>query len=1656
MEPQFFRPHQFAFMETVASGRDLVLKVTGTKGVKKFTQEINARCDDWTPENTMALCKNVRKLCEFRSPGVVPIDGLVVPVGEAKFKIVENAFPGQCFKDALQQLKQDKNETLIIAFAIADIWESLRKCGIFPILQLEQFYLTEWKGHKYPVLTNFYQHYFEGDDVKEEESWQSLVDVLLKIYDEEVLAHEINEKEPSERLVAVLRKVYESKDPGKRDVRALLFTLVYAGAKELLGPYVEYKKETMPAEEVELSLLQSMSLNLTALTKTNDGWYWAEGDQWFVGEEVGEELVSSEGGMETLLEKLLKFVSSHKNVCAELSRIAKVDDKYILLFSRSEHSVDECVDASNSVLHDDGVSMILLGIAWAMNEVSASEFAMMLRSESLWLNTKWQPKLVIGNFHKNDPQSVEELTRRNVEFYGLFALRLLFHQSEDSFRNCDRQHFVKLNEAREPPVDDRLLDLLVQCLAEPPKERPSFRDIQQKLQMIFRVEEDRNDISRYGSTVRATNDSGPACEAIAISQNRSFRAPSAYCFLQDSISDTTEEAVGDFAFFGARVSGITLAAHKIGALAFGYCRGVGEWNFTEPITALSYGSFACSSLKKLTCGDGLVVIPNECFSRSSLEEICFADSVEEIGSAAFEYCPVKSVILPKRLKYIRDRAWFKSQLEHVDSRDCSGLVEIGDRAFAETRLREFDLPQETTDIGAGAFAASSLTNFKTERNTVLRKIGNEAFMNTQLVTFHLPEGTRVIGDRAFLTKSLKGFNTKRNTVLEEIGDEAFRDTCLTEFNLPARTRIIGAKALATSTLAKFHTDQNYCLEEIGDDAFQGTGIGAFFAPRVLRSIGKRAFARSKIKSFDTSACAFLEIVDESAFSQTLMETFTLPGCCGHIADNAFGEQRTATNVLTELTISEGPRKLQISDFGESTPNNLSVPVLTRDQYVTAPEWLRENTDWTIHGKRALDLLKQAAKSLKPGEAITPLDGWGGEPGAEGMNIGDIFSDAYRRSLLVMNIRPTMPEKLLSLSRLQLQTCGYLFDYQFGRLNGLHAESTILSLTYMYQPPERSEEPNCVVFDTIVDVFAEAAFQVENTVDQLMTIGLLVSNGWLRFMSHEKDRHFQATLHMYFKEWKIRRCKNLDKVEQLKQQYYDTVDEHTKRMIELGLLEVKFIKFLQNFQVELGTLTEPGKILCELQDLFDTDIPEIDVELEAQQMARLTCPEVTNEDGCPVQLIPMMNALLGFQREHMLKYGGALAYLHDKPLHKNATQGWKQIWSDLKHVVQDCADYSELYSLQEKQRPRVGCAFTMRWGVHMNCVYREMIAFTRYLAAMFFIPHNQFHDAETEPAHGNCYVMMIGRQIQLWDLVSNDMSNYTTLPTPLSGRFEGINGITMFYMYGMRMMTALPQSRGFESLEDLLLAQIETFMTKLIEAKHVRFVIPTLLHWMLLHIGLGMSCGVFSEPKSIVFALSFAGAMFAYLSFLHTETPPKQVRDPEDPFIGSNSDFFVRLFPLLAKALTASARLIVEKLNLKTTWDEIASFAGFEMMIRLNRRMRTVCKVVLQLRSKYYYFLWTGLCFPDLAQTVKDNPHKIGMNDWVDHTMTPDEIKQLESVFATLADELPKPLHTMLQHFKHDFDQFCGWYESAYEGKLPESIATFRNATFPVPQPNLQH
>ena len=193
---------------------------------------------------------------------------------------------------------------------------------------------------------------------------------------------------------------------------------------------------------------------------------------------------------------------------------------------------------------------------------------------------------------------------------------------------------------------------------------------------------------------------------------------------------------------------------------------------------------------------GGLAIPSQ--YRKNLIKIEIPEEVKGIATRGFAGCiRLTSINITKNIQYIDREAFIESGIKRVSFEPETMLIEIGEKAFEKTDIESIIIPKSVRVIGEKAFSdCKKLYGLAFEQCSELREIQQGAFGNCfNLHNIILPENVETIGENAFYVGKTDVITTiKLNENLVHINPCAFCNRTIRDIYIPKSVEFIGKSA----------------------------------------------------------------------------------------------------------------------------------------------------------------------------------------------------------------------------------------------------------------------------------------------------------------------------------------------------------------------------------------------------------------------------------------------------------------------------------------------------------------------------------------------------------------------------------------------------------------------------------------------------------------------------------------------------------------------------------------------------------------------------------------------------------------------------------------------------------------------------------------------
>ena len=247
----------------------------------------------------------------------------------------------------------------------------------------------------------------------------------------------------------------------------------------------------------------------------------------------------------------------------------------------------------------------------------------------------------------------------------------------------------------------------------------------------------------------------------------------------------------------------------------------GEYKVPDSVSMIGVCAFACSKITQIDL-----------------------NRTEYIGSSAFMYSSLESLIIPDGVKLLGDKA-FASCYRLRAVKLGAGLTNISSEAFSGcSALPEIEIPANIVSIGGKAFFGTySMTKVTFAEGGRLAEIAFEAFAGSGLVSGEIPASVTELGGGAFSgCSALSAVTFEEGSSLTKIEASTFSgDSRLSSVTLPESIVYIGNGAFAGDiSLTEITLPSG--LVYLGDFAFESTGLVTVAIPKTVETFGIGAFA----------------------------------------------------------------------------------------------------------------------------------------------------------------------------------------------------------------------------------------------------------------------------------------------------------------------------------------------------------------------------------------------------------------------------------------------------------------------------------------------------------------------------------------------------------------------------------------------------------------------------------------------------------------------------------------------------------------------------------------------------------------------------------------------------------------------------------------------
>ena len=303
---------------------------------------------------------------------------------------------------------------------------------------------------------------------------------------------------------------------------------------------------------------------------------------------------------------------------------------------------------------------------------------------------------------------------------------------------------------------------------------------------------------------------------------------------------------------------------EIGANAFEEMRSLADVTLPESLVRIGERAFSCSGLRSVHIGKNVRVIEDDAFYYcENLSSVLFEEGIEEIGTGAFDNCPIVTVSLPSTVHRLAARSFscfggyddkmldLRISPENPYLRaDGVALYELNEsgktlsvlygrryREYSDFQDLFYAVEPDTIHIADEAFR-NCINLERVQLPKGLITIGAMAFKQTNLSDLVLPSTVEKIGEAAFSGKSdWMGYNRNLQSIKVAEGNTHF----FTQDDMLYEKLEEGYTALITYFGNKNNVTLLDQTVKVYSEAFAGRGVQEVRIPYGVKDIGEAAF-----------------------------------------------------------------------------------------------------------------------------------------------------------------------------------------------------------------------------------------------------------------------------------------------------------------------------------------------------------------------------------------------------------------------------------------------------------------------------------------------------------------------------------------------------------------------------------------------------------------------------------------------------------------------------------------------------------------------------------------------------------------------------------------------------------------------------------------------
>jgi hypothetical protein len=375
-------------------------------------------------------------------------------------------------------------------------------------------------------------------------------------------------------------------------------------------------------------------------------------------------------------------------------------------------------------------------------------------------------------------------------------------------------------------------------------------------------------------------------------------------------------------FSGAHIETVTFESDShlttIGCECFKGCISLTSINIPRRVTTLGAQCFSAAQIGQMTFEheSKLAEIGRSCFRYCQLQSIdipswveilgakCFAGDknrrtvvgavtfgirscLRRIEESCFQYCLLRSIVIPRSLTFISKFCFFGSNIEIITFESDSRLRQIQEKCFHSCSLQSIKIPKSIEIIGKSCFSRSKMEKMTFCVGSRLTRLPESCFVCCSMTSIVIPCSVEILGQLCFSKATVGTIIFEAGSRMTRIEDSCFQGCSLKSMDIPHSVEFLGQLCFSEGTIGTITFEAGSRMTRVEDSCFQGCSLRLINIPKSVEILGKSCFSSAHIEIVAIEKGSRLTRIETNCFSGCSLGSFVVPASIEFISGTAF-------------------------------------------------------------------------------------------------------------------------------------------------------------------------------------------------------------------------------------------------------------------------------------------------------------------------------------------------------------------------------------------------------------------------------------------------------------------------------------------------------------------------------------------------------------------------------------------------------------------------------------------------------------------------------------------------------------------------------------------------------------------------------------------------